>query len=147
MNTRRESSAVTEVGHIEEAGCGDTLHSSPSNTTNLSGNDYVEVTANGQLRLLKRRDSSSNSLDKQCSLKNDTVLENCGDNIEAKGKTPSPVHHYDNLLDAKEKGEGENAHQEEFREVRPKKANGTNDFLEFFDNMDKKKGSMSSLSR
>ena len=158
MNARRESSAVTEEGHIEEAsGCGDTLHSSPSNTTNLSGNDYVEVTANGQLRLLKRRESSSNSLDKQCGLKQGTsnesgpVLEKTEhryDSLAPKDKSSSPVHHYDNIPGAKEEStEGVNAHKEE---ARPEKANGngdTKDFLEFFDNIDKKKGSMSSLSR
>ncbi len=168
MNGRRDSLFKgADEGNIEEAGCGG-VTSSPSNTTNLSGNDYVEVTATGELRSLsKRGETSSSSLDKHASLKRKSskggtapVKEETDhrpyDNLAARDKKASPGHHYDNLLGAKgDISTTKVGIEEDHRKMvntKVRKSAGEavgeeSDFLEFFDNMDQKKGSLPSLAR
>lgn len=189
MNGRRDSLfRGADGGNVEEAGCGVT--SSPSNTTNLSGNDYVEVTATGELRSLnKRGEASSSSLDKHASLKRKNSKGGTApvkeerdhqyDNLAARDqkasprhnydnkkvsprhnydkKKASPGHHYDNLLSAKgdastvkvsiEEGDRKEVSKKGRKSAAGEAAGEASDFLEFFDNMEQKKGSLSSLTR
>ena len=157
MNMRRESPYTSEE-NSEEGTCAE-LHASPSNITNLSGNDYVEVTANGELRSLKKGGNSSSSLPgtkPRAPTGAGVVLEETDhhyDNLAAQDKASRSTHHYDNLVGTREgtevsgRLEGGSGREVEKMKSACGATSESNDFLEFFDNMEAKKGSLQSLTR
>lgn len=179
ISTRLESRLANDTvnGGNDEANnsiCVGFLHASPSNTTTLSGNDYVEVTANGELRSLsKRPGNSSSSLDKQaglksaCSVEPAPVLEDADQHpqhydslLDPQKKKDNSVHHYDNLLGVQENGSGDmngrrgggerregERGERVMRDTASASENESSEFLDFFDNIEKKRGSLVSLMR
>lgn len=149
FSTRLESPLANDPingGNIEINHNSEFLHKSPSTNTSLSGNDYVEVTANGELRSLSKRvNNSSNSLDKQAGLK-------CALSADPAPVPEETVHHYDNLLAVQEQGSGGDAGGGKGRAGLSEKSGASeymsSEFLDFFDNMEsmeKKEGSLASL--
>ena len=150
ISSRFESPPINDAtnGVNHEAVNPDFIQTSPSTSTSLSGNDYIEVTATGELRSLSKRVyNSSNSLDKQAGLK--CVFSAEPDPQVELEETKKCVHHYDNLVDVQQQEGGRNTGgQKEGLWEKSGASRRKSEFLEFFDNMgsmENKDGSMASL--
>lgn len=124
------------------------LHPSASNNTSLSGNDYVEVMSHGETRpLAKRTCNSSNSLSKSAtSLSKSQLSADGGSHVEVK------YNPYNNIPEIRTPtcGGGECSKGEEGAEKWRKSGSSVccnSEFVDFIDNMQDKRESLTSCVR